>query len=326
MQMIKKIFTKIHQFGLRYTILLTGNKLRSFYQAKINILNKRPSYVNQEWLTYWHNYNYIRRKYLKKLERMPVTTGSGKYSNKVWWCWLQGEENCPKLQQKCLKSLRENLHDRNIIVITNQNLHDYIELPTYIIDKHNRGLISDTHFSDLIRLQLLIQYGGTWIDSSVYCTGYDKTLFDRPLFVYKNLNYIWYAHKNQPDQEPLIADSWLITSEIHSPTLIAVRDLLFDYWKNHDTLIDYFLIHYFFTLVVQYKYKPDFDKVPPRSHLTPHLLQYEWLNEYNAEKITDILQQSPFHKLTHKVSADQIPENCLCYKFINQDNRYGDKA
>ena len=32
------------------------------------------------------------------------------------------------------------------------------------------GQITKTHLSDLLRLELLIRYGGTWIDATVFCT------------------------------------------------------------------------------------------------------------------------------------------------------------
>ena len=48
------------------------------------------------------------------------------------------------------------------------------------------GTISNTHFSDLIRLNLLNQYGGTWIDST--CLQTEKIpdyIKNSNLFLYK---------------------------------------------------------------------------------------------------------------------------------------------
>ena len=39
-----------------------------------------------------------------------------------------------------------------------------------IVEKWKRGIIGPAHFSDLIRLELLVRYGGYWIDATVYCT------------------------------------------------------------------------------------------------------------------------------------------------------------
>lgn len=314
--MVAKIINKIKKKGIKGAIYAANLNIIATFQGKINILNKRKNLIDNEKNTYWNSYNYIKRKYLKKVILAPKKEGTNKFSNKVWWCWLQGEENCPELQKRCLESLRKNLKDREIIVIDSNNLYEYIDLPEYIKDKYKKEIISNTHFSDLVRLQLLIKYGGTWIDSTAYCTGYDAELFDKPLFVYKNLNKIWFSNKNKFDMEPIVADNWFITSEIENPILIMVRDLLFDYWKNNNYLVDYFIFHYFFSMVVNYKYNEEFDGINLRSHLIPHLLQYECYKEYNEEKFKDFLKQSTFHKLTHKVDLKEIKKDSYYNKII----------
>lgn len=318
-EMIKKVINKIHDVGLKKTFYLIKLKCFSDLQSKYNLMNYKKNYLFNEKNTYWHSYNYIKRKYLKRIMNAKKQKGSNKYSNIVWWCWLQGEENCPQLQKRCLESLRKNLTDRNIIIITNDNLFDYITLPDYIIEKHNNGFISNTHYSDLIRLQLLIKYGGTWIDSTAFCTGYNSEYFDKPLFVFKNINNIWYANKFKEDQEAIVADNWFITSEINNPILVLVRDMLFDYWKEHDYLVDYFIFHYFFTLIVTYKYKNEFDNVPLYSHLLPHLLQFVYFDKYDKNCIKKILSQSTIHKLTNKVDLDSIKKDSFYKKLLRND-------
>ena len=59
-----------------------------------------------------------------------------------------------------------------VIVIDEKNWREYIDLPDYIIRRRERKQIPPAHFTDLLRLELLIRYGGTWIDSTVLCTGF----------------------------------------------------------------------------------------------------------------------------------------------------------
>lgn len=315
--MIKKIINKIKTKGFNGTIFLILERIKQKFYIKYNFTVFKKNYLKREWNHYWKSYNFILKKYRKKLLKMPLINGTGEYSNKVWWCWLQGEENAPPLQKQCLKSLKRHLKDRDIIVITSENLYNYIDLPGFIRNKYEKGIISNTHFSDLVRLQLLIKYGGTWIDSTAYCTGYDKDLFDKPLFVYKNCNYIWYANKNKFNQESIVADNWFITSEIGNPILITVRDLLFDYWEHNNYLIDYFIFHYFFTMTVIYKYFKQFNDIPIVSHLLPHILQYECLNKYDKDKFMKISRQSSFHKLTHKIDEDKIKKDSFLSYIIS---------
>ena len=84
----------------------------------------------------------------------------------VWFCWLQGIDSAPKLVQDCYNSIRYWLKDKEIIVITKENYKQYVEFPDYIIEKWEKGIISNTHFSDLLRLELLIRHGGLWLDAT----------------------------------------------------------------------------------------------------------------------------------------------------------------
>ena len=48
-----------------------------------------------------------------------------------------------------------------------KNLDKYIHLPNYILEKYKQGIITKPHFSDIIWIELLIKYGGTWVDASI---------------------------------------------------------------------------------------------------------------------------------------------------------------
>ena len=50
----------------------------------------------------------------------------------------------------------ENLKNFNLVIITEENMLNYTSFPDYILDKYKRNIIDPTHFSDLIRLELLI--------------------------------------------------------------------------------------------------------------------------------------------------------------------------
>ena len=239
----------------------------------------------------WKTYKYLKKKYKYVVDEHKINN-SRNISNKVWWCWLQGEENAPEICKANLESLRENLKDREIIVITDENYMDYISLPDYIIKKYKKGLISKTHFSDILRLQLLVTCGGTWIDSSVLCTDYNKEFYDKPLFVFKNM---------LKEDKSMVCSSWFITSESNNPIISLTRDLLFEYWKKQKVLVNYFLVHIFFTIATE-KYPKIWKDVHTYSNVSPHILQFEMLDSYNNERWEEIKEISSIHKLTQKIN------------------------
>ena len=215
-------------------------------------------------------------------------------SNKVWVCWLQGMENAPALVQRCYRSLQENLKDRQIILLTEENYRDYVTLPDYICRKAEAGIIPKAQFSDLLRLELLIKHGGTWIDATVLCTGGNipPYMLSSELFMFQTL-------KPGLDGQPTCISNWFITAHTAHPLLELTQALLYAYWEKHDKLVDYFIFHDFFQLAIE-AYPEEWAKVVPFSNSTPHILLLRLFEEYDAQVWESVKQMTPFHKLTYK--------------------------
>ena len=169
-------------------------------------------------------------------------------SNKVWVCWLQGMENAPELVKRCYESIMQNLTDREIILITSENMDQYVQFPQYIIDKWKSGVITNTHLTDLLRLELLIRYGGMWLDATVFCSEERKNIpdyfFESDLFFYQSL-------KPGRDGNATYISSWLMSAKTNNKVLLATRELCYEYWKRENQMIDYFLFHDFFSIVLE---------------------------------------------------------------------------
>lgn len=80
----------------------------------------------------------------------------------------------------CYQSLKHYLKDRDIFLLTHDTIHDYVSLPDFIEERRKRGSIPMSHYTGLLRSELLLKHGGTWIDATVLCTGnaYPKEIFD----------------------------------------------------------------------------------------------------------------------------------------------------
>lgn len=212
----------------------------------------------------------------------------------VWVCWFQGMENAPKMVQYCFESLKSNLRDKRIILITEDNYKEYVQFPAYILEKYEKGCFSKTHLSDLLRLELLIKYGGTWIDATVWCSSpiYPDYLFDSDLFMFQNL-------KPGLDGQCTAVSSWFITSCSNNQMLMLERALLYEYWKENTKLVHYYLFHMFFQMVIE-AYPDEWNKVVPFSNATPHILLLRLFEEYDETIANAVKEMTSFHKLTYK--------------------------
>ena len=257
-------------------------------------------------------YHKLRKRYKKALDEFDNNYQELQQtqSKKVWVCWMQGMENAPELVQRCYRSLKDNLKDREIVLITSSNLEQYTDFPKYILEKYKKGLITHTHFSDLLRVELLCRYGGTWIDATVFCSGGDipSYMLDSELFMFQNL-------KPGADGSVLNVSSWFMTSCANNKIMLAVRALLWEYWKKEDRLIDYFLVHHFIMMAQEY-YKEDWKKMVQYPNSMPHILLLMLYDDFNQKKWDAVTSVCPFHKLTYKSTAEELAKEGTYYKYI----------
>lgn len=236
-------------------------------------------------------------------------------SNKVWVCWFQGIENAPHLVQRCYQSLLDNLHDKEVILITEENMKDYVQLPKFILDKWAIGQITHTHLTDLLRLELLIKYGGLWVDSTVLCT---RKIDEIPDYYFNSDLFVYQCLKPGRDGHSHINSSWLICAKTNNKVLMAVQHLCYEYWKEHNALIDYFLIHDFMAIVLEY-YPEDWNKIIPSCNSTPHILLLRLFETYDERIWKGVKEMTCFHKLTNKFDAKNLKISGTYYDVLLND-------
>ncbi len=165
---------------------------------------------------------------------------------RLWLFWAQGFENAPDLVKICHKNLC-NIYGDSVITLTMDNFAEYTEIPPHIIDKLNSKQITLTHFSDLLRLDLLARHGGIWIDATCWCSEGLEEAYNREGLVTLKSDLV----KNPKYISNNRWTIWAIgCSERESILASLARDLLYDYWRVNSVMLDYFLIDY----VINYIY------------------------------------------------------------------------
>lgn len=258
----------------------------------------------------------LEKQYYKKLREFDgsynMTATISESSNKIWFCWFQGIENAPELVKKCFHSIKENLPEKELILLTSDNIFRYVTFPDHILDKWNKGQITPTHMTDLLRLELLIRHGGMWIDATVLCTGKEDEIppyfFNSDLFFYQQL-------KPGRDGHSTYISSWLMSARTNNKLLMATRYLCYEYWKNNTKMIDYFLLHDFLSIVLEH-YPEEWRKIIPRDNATPHILLLRLFDQYDEQLWKAVKAQTPFHKLSYKFSNEQIAKPGTYYDHI----------
>lgn len=263
----------------------------------------------------------LEKKYNKQIQSFLINYKNDlphKSSNKVWVCWFQGMDSAPELVKTCYQSLKDNLNDQEIILITCENMLEYVKFPSYILEKWRQGQITHTHMTDLLRLELLIKYGGMWIDATVLCTSPRKEIpdyfFDSDLFLYQTL-------KPGRDGQAQPISSWLISAKSNNKILMMTRYLCYEYWKKNTDMVDYFLFHDFFVTALEHN-ENEWNKIIPRDNSAPHYLLLRLFDDYNEKMWKAIVEQSPFHKLSYKFSENEATKiNTYYAKIVNNKQK-----
>lgn len=245
----------------------------------------------------------------------------------IWWCWLQGLAAAPPIVKACHNSLKQ-LTGYSLVVIDNTNWREYVELPEYIVEKWEKGRIPAAMFSDLLRVELLIEYGGTWIDSTVLCTGVNyRGMRDAQKFQEKHtenlsnsqldsdsklstLNTQLKQYMNAPlfvfqytreGSVPVSISNWFITVCRNNEVLMVLREMLYAYWRDYDCVLDYYIFHIFFAMISK-EYPEQMAAMPYAQSQRSLVLLHHWGEKYDQKKWDNLTSQVCFHKLAFRVN------------------------
>ncbi len=274
------------------------------FKAELSMIEKMIDYKSnlKDWAYFRRmrlTYQYLEVQYVPLLQNDPYEIDTNETlpdADTIWCCWLQGIENAPAVIQKCVESLKR--FKRKIVIITEDNYSDYISLPDYLIEKKNRGIIDRTHFSDLIRIELLSTRGGTWIDSTVFCS--DASLMNE---VFEKYDLFCYSFAMRDTISPfMLFDNWVLHSRKKSRIIEDTRRLLYMFWEKENYLMHYFLFHLIFAISCR-RHIDEMNRIPVFSLEPCHMLQHEMKEPFDQLRWEQIMKMSGIHKMTYKYDA-----------------------
>lgn len=262
-------------------------------------------------------YKKMAKKYKDIIENANYKVSHEK-SNLIWTCWLQGEENAPDIVKICINSLRNLQPKYKVIVIDKKNFQKYIKLPGYIMDKYYSGKIKAAHFTDLIRTELLCNYGGVWIDSTVLFTGevMPDYIINSDFFVFKKMEL------NHYNDSPIVCSNWLISATKQNPILLLTRELMYKYWEDYNFAINYYIWHIMFSISTKV-YQQEWNKVALIPNTLPHILQYEINDIFNDNRWRFLLEMTSIHKLNWHEQFNKNVNTFYMHILNNKDNFKG---
>jgi hypothetical protein len=260
----------------------------------------------------------------------------------IWFMWLQGLDNAPMLIKKCYASWTTRNPGWKLVFLDKENIEEYLDLQAPVFRNEN---ITKQALSDLVRVNILAQYGGVWVDATCFCC----IPLDAWLNEYMGSGFFAFY---KPGRDRLIS-SWFLACTKNSHLVSKWRDESNEYWSNNrfcnnrsrlivDILTNmfgrnadttkfwfsffvrkiikaypYFWFHYLFERIIQKdaqcmriwaetkKYSADI----------PHKILFSGLLRPLSNEIRQHIdsKQSPLYKLSWKYNIDEFEEGCALH-------------
>ena len=239
-------------------------------------------------------------RYLRRYSRIvskatPAPVDMTPEPERAFTIWYQGEQQAPPLVRACFRSMRRHLK-QELVVLDEKTLFDWITLPDYIVRKWREGKIKHTQFSDICRVELLYTHGGVWLDATDYVTApVPDYIMDQDVFMFMGGSKVrgYYA----------MIQSCFIRGRKGNPLLGIWREAIFEYWKNEDSKINYFVHHLLLRLAVTKNALAEslFAKMTKVDQDPTHELWYDHVcDKYDPKEFRRLTEGSFFQKTNYK--------------------------
>jgi hypothetical protein len=233
----------------------------------------------------------------------------------IWTCWMQGDVAMPPIVTACISTMHEFSGGLDVIIITAENIDNYVTMPPYIMQKYKSGKISVSHFTDILRAMILVGYGGVWIDAAVLLTSrIPPFILESDFFIFQD---------SLLDKHYTVGSNWFIAAHKDNVILKKTGVLLFKYWAKRTFALhaQLFNITLYMLHVYDDEVKKYFKSMPYFNNSAPHLLQKKLFDIFDFNTWNFIKGISFAHKLTFKFKSLMRYEKMhTIYQFIIEEN------
>jgi len=243
--------------------------------------------------------DYFAQKYLpavKDFAQKPITTQTPEI---IWQFWDNpAGKITPQIVKSCVESVNKFKGDFEHKILDNSTIENYSDLPGYVLDRFKNKQMDYAHFSDLLRLNLLKNHGGVWMDATDYMTDFvSKYIIEQDFFVFLTgkLTHFPYA----------FMQNCFIRAKKGSFLCEAWYEICVNYWKNETKRFDYFQHQLMFkALILNNPVAKDlFTQMPHRSEDETHqLVGNNLFKKFDIKEWEKIKKASFFQKTTYKTA------------------------
>lgn len=267
---------------------------------------------------------YVIKKYINSEESFDELSLHEESQSIIWQFWepVEGvsDRNIPsQIIKQCISSVeryRYQKYEHRILSLS--DVSDFVDIPNFVYEKlkNKSPGFSLTAFSDILRLFLLLKYGGIWVDASILAL--DNFPEKYLNFANKDGNGFSFCRSELEDLETrkkwralgpgyfswnkFSQVNWLNSFIIAGSNRKLIKEILrvlLLIWKYEKEYPHYFSSQIIYCYLTKRKNFHPFESL---SDVPPHFLQFKFQEEFKQEYIDYLRKNCPIQKLTWKYS------------------------
>jgi hypothetical protein len=240
---------RYYGFSFVFKLFYTDVKI-AYLQDVIYHKNKFEKQSEDEFSLYARRHDLIKSYLISKSksdEKISLEKKKDNLTDPIWVCWWQGEDCMPELCKMCYESILKHSGHHPVILITKENVRDYIELPDFVLSKLNSGNFGFANFADILRVCLIAEYGGLWLDCTIYLTdNIDEKYFKREFS-----SFSFGEGRNNVFVSRFRWSTFFLGTHCGSDFFKDLEQMLLYYAKREKFFIDYLVIDYFIDILME---------------------------------------------------------------------------
>ena len=239
----------------------------------------------------------------------------------IWTMWQQGEAQMPETVKATVKTIKEFAERSGceFHLLTDKNLKNFVNIPKDITEKYKKKELTAAHYSDIVRFSLLYQYGGIWMDATLFVSPYATLeMFEGDFF---SLNH---PPLSTNKMERTICDykwsGFCLAGKKRKLYFKNIRDIYIYYVRKYPIFLHYLMMDYF--ILSEYKLNEEFKvSVDDLPILAP--AERVWFLREHSDKFFDekeweeVLKMTPIMKTTYKINKDALIPGSYLYKLFH---------
>jgi hypothetical protein len=141
----------------------------------------------------------------------------------IWMMWIQGLDAAPRIVKECNRSWVERNPGWEVRMLDLNSFREYVDLDAVV--GAGRADLGPAHLADIIRINLIADHGGVWVDGTCFCV--------RPLDEWLD-DYCragFFAFLGHRKDTPV--SNWFMASHPGCYLTQTIRNEVNQFWKNN---------------------------------------------------------------------------------------------